>query len=386
MALSSIQTNNKLIVFKREILREFVRQNMFSPYMGNGLTNIIRVLNDLKAGGEQVNVPLTSALRATAIANGTLVGAEEAIDNYGFRMWIDWARNAVKTNRQEIHRDSAAIYDIARPLLSDWGKELIKNEICDAFLSIPSITAPANLGTANGQRVNGFTWDNTTTSGASGSSNRDQWTSDNADRILFGNTIGNAVSNVWATAAALVDNTSGKLTGASLKLMKRRAMNAVPRIRPYQTNDGYDFWIAFCDPNAFRDLSNDQTIVNSHLYARPREGRYKENPLFNDGDILYDGVIVRQVPELLIRIPTLFKTAGAGGIQINAVHLCGQSAMCQFYGQLPRPTRLEQTDYDFNRGVGIEMAYGLGKVAKTTSSKFKEWGVFTGFFASVNDT
>jgi hypothetical protein len=97
-------------------------------------------------------------------------------------------------------------------------------------------------------------------------------------------------------------------------------------------------------------------------------------------------VIVRQVPELLIRIPTLFKTAGAGGIQINAVHLCGQSAMCQFYGQLPRPTRLEQTDYDFNRGVGIEMAYGLGKIAKNTSSSLKDWGVFTGFFASVDDT
>ena len=127
---------------------------MFSAYMGNSMTSVIRVLNDLKSGGEQVNVPLVNSLRATAIANGTLTGAEEAIDNYGFRMWIDWARNAVKTNKQEMQRDSADIFDIARPLLADWGKELIKNEIVDGFLSIPLETAPSqprHLSRAAGQ-------------------------------------------------------------------------------------------------------------------------------------------------------------------------------------------------------------------------------------------
>lgn len=380
MALTSIQTNNKLIVFREEIIREFVRQNMFSPYMGNAANSIIRVLNDLKSGGEQVNVPLVNSLRATAIANGTLVGAEEAIDNYGFRMWIDWARNAVKTNRQEDQRDSADIFDIARPLLSDWGKELIKNEVVDAFLSIPLETAPTNLGTAAGQRVNGVTWQLASTA------QRNTWHIANIDRTLYGATISNYVASNWATSAANVDNTTDKLTAASLRLMKRMAMKAVPRIRPYTDNDGYDYWILFVDPNQFRDLANDQTVVNANLYARPREARFKDNPLFADGDILYDGVIVRQVPELLTRRPTVFATAGASTIAINAAHLCGQSAMAQFYGQLPRPTQLEQTDYGFNRGVGIEMAYGISKVAKTTSSLLKDWGVFTGWFASVDDT
>jgi hypothetical protein len=382
MALSLTQVNNKLIVFREEIIREFVRQNMFSPYMGNASNSIIRVLNDLKSGGEQVNVPLVNSLRATAIANGTLVGAEEAIDNYGFRMYIDWARNAVKTNRQEDHRDSANIFDIARPLLTDWGKELIKNEIVDALLSIPLEVPPAGLGTAAGQRVNGIGWN------AASAGQRNAWTANNVDRVLFGATIGN-YSATWATAAATVDNTTDKLTAASLRLMKRRAMAAVPRIRPYMDNDGYDFWVCFVDPNQFRDLSNDQTVVNANLYARPREARLKENPIFNDGDILYDGIIVRQVPELLTRIPTVFTTAGTGAtVQINIAHLCGQSAVAQFYGQLPRPTQLEQTDYGFNRGVGIEMAYGVGKVAKDTPGTgvvLKDWGVFSGFFASVND-
>jgi len=52
---------------------------------------------------------------------------------------------------------------------------------------------------------------------------------------------------------------------------------------------------------------------------------------------------------------------------------------------LPRPTILEQTDYQFNRGVGIEMAYGLSKVAKNTGGNLKDWGVLSSFCASVDD-
>ena len=380
MALSTIQVNNKLIVFREEIIREFVRQNMFAPYMGNSMTSCIRVLNDLKSGGEQVNVPLVNSLRATAVANGTLVGAEEAIDNYGFRMWIDWARNAVKTNKQEIHRDSADIYSIARPLLADWGKELIRNEIVDSFESIPLETAPANLGTAAGQRVNGISWDNAT------AAQRNTWNAANSDRVVYGGAVSN-YNATWATAAATVNNTAGKFTAATLRLMKRLAMKTSPRIRPLQTNDGYDYYVCFCDPNQFRDLTNDQTVINSLLYARPREEqRWKDNPLFMDGDLLYDAVVVRQVPEMRTRRPTVFATAGAGGTTaINVACLCGQSAMAQFYGQLPRPTILEQTDYQFNRGVGIEMAYGISKVAKNTGGNLKDWGVLSSFCASVDD-
>lgn len=383
MALTAIQVNNKLIKFREEVIREFVRGNQFSAYMGNSMTSIIRVLNDLKSGGEQVNVPLVNSLRATAIANGTLTGAEELIDNYGFRMWIDWARNAVKTNKQETQRDSADIFDLARPMLTDWGKELIRNEIVDSFFSIPLPTVPANLGSAAGQRVNGISFD----AGAGAVANT--WVTNNVDRVLFGATISN-YSATFATALLNVDNTTDKLTAATLRLAKRRAMQAVPRIRPITNNDGYDYYVCFCDPNQFRDLSNDQTIVNANLYARPRDGgTYKDNPLFMDGDILYDGIIVRQVPEMRTRRPTTFATAGTGGtVAVNAAVLCGQSAIAQFYGQLPRPTQLDVTDYQFNRGVGIEMAYGIGKIAKApiaTPTVLKDWGVFSIFTASVDD-
>jgi hypothetical protein len=225
-------------------------------------------------------------------------------------------------------------------------------------------------------------WDNAT------AGQRNTWNAANQDRVVYGGAVSN-FNATWATAAATITNTTGKFTAAALRLMKRQAMRAVPRIRPVQLNDGYDYWVCFCDPNAFRDIANDQTVVNANMYARPREKAPQNggNPLWMDGDLLYDGVIVRQVPEMRTRRPTVFATAGAGGtVAINAVHLCGQSAVAQFYGQLPRPTTLEVTDYGFNRGVGIEMAYGIGKVAKNTSGNLKDWGVYTGFYASVDDT
>ena len=65
MAVTTISTNNKLIKFTQEIAREFVRENLFSPYMGEDLNSIIRV--------RQGNLPrdrVREAERAPAILAG----------------------------------------------------------------------------------------------------------------------------------------------------------------------------------------------------------------------------------------------------------------------------------------------------------------------------
>src|SRR6266446_2505214 len=198
MALTTVQVNNKLIVFRKEVTREYIRQNLFSPYIGAEMTAIIRVINDLKNGGEQINIPLIARLKNVPVSTGTLVGNEEGIDNYGDRAWIDWARNAVKLPKSEEQKSSIDLFGQARPLLEDWGKELQRDEIIDAFFAIPlDSTAPAGLGTNNGQRVNGALFD------AASAAQRNTWTSDNQDRVLFGGAQGN-FSATWATAAANV--------------------------------------------------------------------------------------------------------------------------------------------------------------------------------------
>ena len=106
MAITPVSANNKLVVFRKEVTREYIRQNLFSPYIGSEMTAIIRVINDLKNGGEQINIPLIARLKGQPVATGTLVGNEEAIDNYGDRAWIDWARNAVKIPKSEEQKSS----------------------------------------------------------------------------------------------------------------------------------------------------------------------------------------------------------------------------------------------------------------------------------------
>ena len=53
---------------------------------------------------------------------------------------------------------------------------------------------------------------------------------------------------------------------------------------------------------------------------------------------------------------------------------------------MPTPTFLREDDYQFFRGVGVKMAYGLKKVAKLNpAGAYKEWGTFTVFTASAPD-
>src|SRR3974390_467921 len=382
MALTTVQVNNKLIVFRKEVTREYIRQNLLIPYIGSEQTAIIRGVNDLKNGGEQINIPLIARLKNQAISTGTLVGNEESIDNYGARLWIDWARKAIRIPRSEEQKSSIDLFGQSRPLLEDWGKELQRDEIIDSFYAIPlDTTAPVGLGTVNGQRVNGALFD------AATAAQRNTWTTDNADRILFGGAQGNLVAGNFASSIATVSSAMTLSAAASLK-MKRLAKKANPRIRPYKLKNGREYFVMFAGSNCFRDLQADTTIINANTQARPREGDgLDKNPLFQDGDLLYSGLIFREIPEMDIRLPVFYQNAGASAIQTAPVFLCGQSAMAWCWGRMPTPTFLKEDDYQFYRGVGLMMAYGLGKIAKKNpAGNFKEWGIFTGFFASQADT
>ena len=378
MALSTVQTNNKLIKFTQEINREWVRENMFSPYMGEDLTSIIRRRMELKSGGEQMNIPLVTRLRGQGVSTGTLVGFEEEIDDYGMRIWLDWARNAVVTKKSEMQKDSADVFGEAKPLLSDWIKELQRDEIIAAFMALPSESQPAA-----GVRVNGIQYDLAT------GAQRNTWNADNSDRILYGATTAN-FNATHATALLNVDTTADKATATNISLLKRVAMNADPRIRPFKTRDGYEYFVAFAGTNTFRDLKISLETINKD--ARPREGNgVDRNPLFQDGDQIYDGVIIRCVPEIsrfVTSVWTNLLTAGAASARVEPVFLCGQQAMAMAIGQMAKPTFRQEDDYQFVKGVGIEMAYGVGKMFKKhpkTGTALKQWGVATGFFASAAD-
>jgi len=386
MAVTTIDPNNKLIQFTKDINREFVRENMFSPYMAEGLTAIIRLRNELKAGGEDMNIPLVTRLQGAGVATQTLVGNEERIDNYGMRLRLEWARHAVVTTKAENQKDSADVFGEAKPLLSDWGKELQRDEIIASMMALLTETLPVSSG---GVRVNGIQYDLAT------AAQKNTWQTDNNDRILFGNATSNLVAGNHASSLASLDGTNDKFTATNLSLLKRIAMAADPHIRPYRTEDGYEHYVAFAGLNTFRDLKISLETINKD--ARPREAPGLKNPIFQDGDQIYDGVIVRLVPEIskfVTNVWTTLLTAGAAGTpagytgRVEPVFLCGQQAVAFGWGQMAKPTFRKEDDYGFITGTGIEMAYGVSKMFKkhpNTGTALKQWGIATGFFASQAD-
>lgn len=387
MALTTTAANNKLIVFRKEIYREYVRENLFSPYMGTSLNAIVRIITDLdkggKNGGEQINIPLRARLNGQGVGSGPLRGNEEQLDNQGTRFWIDWARHAVSINNAEEQKSSIDLYGEIKPALVDWGQEKQRDEIVDGFYAVPSQAAPAGLGSALGQRVNGIIFD------AATAAQRNTWITDNTDRVLIGNS--NSANLVAGNFASSMANVSSAMTlsGALIMRMKRSAMKANPRIRPFKLKDnGTEWFVLFCGQEQFRDAANDTDIMTANQNSRARENQgYLKNPIFVDGDLLYNGVIIRQIPELSLRLPVFYQNAGAAGIQIAPCHFCGQGAVAWCWGKMPTPTFLKEDDYQFIRGAGIKMAYGVGKIAKLNAAgNFKDWGVYTGFLAAVADS
>jgi N4-gp56 family major capsid protein len=382
MAVSTVQSNNKLVKYTQEINREYVRENLFSPYMSSSLNAIIRLRQELKSGGEQMNIPLVTRLTGKGKGTGTLVGNEEKIDNYGMRAWIDWARHAVVTNKAEKHKDSADIFGEAKPLLSDWGKELQRDELIAAFLALPSESAPSALGSEDGDRVNGIRYELAT------AAQRNTWNADNSDRVLFGSAVGN-YNATHSTALANVDSTNDKLTPAVVSLAKRRMKNANPKIRPYRLEDGREYFVAFAGSFPFRDLKAALETINKD--ARPREGSgMDKNPIFQDGDLIYDGVIIREVPEITTfttDVWTSLLTAGNGSSRVEPVFFCGQQAAVVAWGQMAKPTFRKEDDYGFIDGVGTEMAYGISKMFKKpqSGSALVQWGMLTAFVSAVAD-
>jgi hypothetical protein len=414
MAVTSVQANNKLIKFAQQINREFVRENMFDPYMGEDINSIIRRRFELKGGGEQMNIPLVTKLLGTGKSTGVLAGAEERIDNYGMRVWLDFLRHAVATTNSEQQKDSADIFGEAKPLLSDFAKERLRDELVQAFMALPSESAPANLGTDEGQRVNGILFGDAT------AAQRTTWLADNVDRVLFGNALSNHFSSTVIatfTSALSVVGTAQKFSATIASMLKRRAELCAPKIRPYKTRDGYEYYVAFLGTYAFRDAKVDTVINTANRDARAREGKgMDDNPIFQDGDLLYDGVILRKVPEI-----SNFVTSGAvsgfngwstlvsGGVsgRIEPVFLCGQQAATLAMGRAIKPTFRKEDDYGFISGTGIETAYGVAKNFKKHAmyipgtstlnsgstaatgngvNSLVQWGTVTGFVSALTDS
>src|SRR2546422_3093251 len=168
--LTSNHVNNELIKFRRQVISDFLRRSRFDPFMGDSSTSVIVRLADLESDGKEINVPLVNQLSGPGVGAGTLRGAEEALDSYGFPIWADWGRNAVANNRASNKESSFNVRSTARDLLRGWARRIVRDDLTDTLLSIPTSAIQAGRLVAPGNRVNGVKWS------AATAANKNAWT------------------------------------------------------------------------------------------------------------------------------------------------------------------------------------------------------------------
>jgi hypothetical protein len=392
--LTSNHVNNELIKFRRQVISDFLRRSRFDPFMGDTSTSVIVRMADLEADGKEINIPLVNQLSGAGVGAGTLRGAEEMMDSYGFPIWADWARNAIANNRAVNKESSFNVRSTARDLLRGWSRRIVRDDITDTLLSIPTSAIQANRLVSPGNRVNGVRWS------ASTAAQKNSWTTANFDRILFGAKLGN-YSSTWATGVGNCVVATDKMSAAVGSLAKSMAKqsgvtpgspgtyNGRPKITPWEIEElDEEMYVCFLGDRAFASLQGDPVMYQANRDARARESNATNtNPIFTGGALLYDGILYKNIPEITQRLIQL--GVGGAGVDIEPYFLCGQAAMAYAMGQLPRPTTLEDGDYEFVTGLGIETQYGLGKIAKAplavqgaTTGDLVDWGMVTGFVAA----
>jgi hypothetical protein len=151
------------------------------------------------------------------------------------------------------------------------------------------------------------------------------------------------------------------------------AQQAAPHIRPIMSKEDEEWYIMFHDPYVFRNLKADTTLAAAQREALERS---KENPLFAGGDLVYDGVIHREIPEIANFIDGTtgsngvwggastadsLATSGNGGSRVGVSFLCGQQAVVYGLGQRPDMIVDRDKDYQFRPGVAVEMKHQIKK-------------------------
>lgn len=358
MALTTARTGLTPQQWDSKFFMEYVRENRFKRYMGTDENSIIHTKEDLTTKpGNKVTFAAVNKLTGTGVTgNTTLEGSEEELDTRSMAVTVNPLRHAVAVTNWDEQKSSIELRDTAKMALKLWSMEKMKNDVVAA------------LGSINGVAY-----------GTASAAQRNTWVVDNVDRVLFGALKSN-YSATHATALANLDNTADKLTPEAVSLMKRIAMTASPAIKPIRLNEDEEWFVLFANSRAFRDFSLNSTVTQANRDARTRG---MDNPLFTGGSLVWDGVIVREIPEIGI-----LTGVGAGSIDVGPVYLCGAQAIGVAYAQRTKTTT-QVADYGFRNGVGVQEIRGIEKLifgsGAGDTDDTKDHGIVTGYFAGVAD-
>ena len=384
MAASTIQSGNIVTRFKKKVLREYVREGRFGPVTGTDENKVIQIVRELK----KCSIPLVSKLNGSGVRGSTqLSGSEEALSNYAYLLTPTYHRNGVLIDNEEREKSEFDLFKEARPSLMNWIMETKRDQCIQAFGAIEAGGTYYNYG---GTAASGATGSTAATAG-----NMDTWNTNNTDRILYGTATSNYSAGDHTASLAAVASTE-TLDAATVELLKRKAMDADPLIRPIMVKGDEPWFVYYVGKYDFRNLRNDSVMSQANREARARN---LDNPLFAGGDLLWDGVVIKEVPDLDKFIDSTgsglwdgvwganctgddLRTADTSSARISMGFFCGAQALGFGIGRTASFKRRKEDDYEHLNGVAISCKHDI----KKTFYNNKQHGMITTFCAAALDT
>lgn len=341
--------------WESEYWTEYVRESGFKPYMGKGVNSIIQTKRELTEGGKDLILPLVGALKGRGKGAGLLTGNEDKYDTGAFRTRPYWRRNAVTVKKSAQQKTAIDILQANKDVLKLWSSDDMRERLVDALSVMAEADSHYDEDEGVGRQV---------PYAEATSTQKNNWLTDNARRALFGITEDNLSAGNFATSIGNVDVTADTWSAAILDVAKgmaryRDRTNGVRAIRPFRNgDDGKEYFVLFVGTRSFNKLRADADIKAANKDARPREdGGMEKNPIFQGGDLIWNGMIIHEIPEL----PVL-TAAGGSSADVQPGYLCGAQAMVVGWGQDPISTTRKDDDYGFIKGVGTEELRSVDKV------------------------
>jgi hypothetical protein len=383
MSASSIASGNQVTRFKKKVLREYVRGGKFGDLIGMDENKVIQVTDEVK----KFSVPLVGKLSGSGVRGSSqLAGSEEPLSNFAVTLQPTYVRNGVLIDNEENEKSEFDLFAEGRPSLMNWMMETKRDQIIQALGAVQASGTYYNYGGVEASGAKG--------SSAASAANMDTWQAANSDRILYGDATSQLTSGDHTTSLATV-TTTDTMDRGMVELLKRIAMDADPLIRPIMVNDDEPSYVLFLGKYAFRDLRTDLETLHSN--GLPRSAT--ENPLWKGGDLMYDNVIIKEIPDIDKFIDNSsgsglwdgvwganatgdsLLTGGLSSARVGVGFLCGAQALGFGIGKTAQFKSRKEDDYEHLNGVAISAKHDIKKLFYNNV----QHGVVTSFHYAAAD-
>lgn len=374
MAYTEAQEALELTKWRDDYWTEYVRDTGFSKYMGASPTAMFGTFRDLIDGGKELVVPLVGSLKGPGVGAGLLTGAEERLDTFSFKVRPVWRRNAVVTKKSMVQKSVIDLLKANKGALKVWSTDDMRDRMIDAFSVVAEDDNRFDDDLGLGRQV---------PYAEANATQRNNWLTDNYNRALFGISQSNTVAGNMVSSLANVDTTNDKWSSGMIDAAKdlaetRDRVTGRRALRPWRVGEnGFGGYVLWVPTRAFNALKQDVDIKAFNRESIERSAA--SNPYFTGGDLLWNDVVIKKVPEM----PVL-TGVGASSADVAPGYLCGAQALAVSWGQDPITTKRADDDYGFIKGVGTEELRGIDKTffkSKTDVGPGQQHGIVSIFGA-----